>query len=213
MKKHTNPLDSLINHLDSALRTIGGAEGHGQRANPAEKLHDTKLDDTQKKLVSGLMRINHAGEIAAQGLYQGQSLTAKLPEVREAMDQAAQEETDHLNWCHHRLNELNSHRSLLNPLWYTGAFGMGALTGLIGDKWSLGFVAETEKQVVSHLDKHLQRLPVHDGKSRAILQQMKSDEQHHATTALDAGGAELPAPAKILMKGLSKVMTLTAFRL
>jgi len=157
------------------------------------------------------MRVNHAGEIMAQGLYQGQALTARLGEVREAMEQAAQEEFDHLAWCEDRLNELGSRPSLLNPLWYAGAFALGAGAGLAGDRWSLGFVSETEAQVVEHLDNHLGRLPQADRKSRAIIEQMKQDEARHGTEAREAGGAPLPPPAKGLMQLMSRVMTRAAY--
>jgi ubiquinone biosynthesis monooxygenase Coq7 len=157
------------------------------------------------------MRINHSGEVAAQALYQGQALTARLPGVRDKMERAAEEENDHLVWCERRINELGSHKSYLNPFWYAGSFAIGALAGAAGDKWSLGFVAETERQVVRHLDEHLSRLPEHDQRSRAVLEQMKEDEGHHATVALEAGGAELPEPVKKLMSLTSRVMTRTAY--
>ncbi len=159
------------------------------------------------------MRVNHAGEVSAQALYQGQAFTAKLPNVREKMQQAAIEENDHLIWCEERLKELNSHTSLFNPLWYAGSFTIGALAGSAGDKWSLGFVVETENQVVRHLEQHLNSLPTSDAKSKAILEKMKEDELHHATMALESGAAELPKPAKLLMKLTSKIMTKTAYRI
>jgi ubiquinone biosynthesis monooxygenase Coq7 len=157
------------------------------------------------------MRVNHAGEISAQALYQGQALTAKLPDVRDKMEQAAEEEFDHLNWCQSRLSELDSHTSVLNPAWYAGSFVIGALAGAAGDKWSLGFVAETEHQVVRHLDEHLEKLPAQDARSRAILERMKYDEAQHATVALQSGGAKLPFVVKKLMQLTSKVMTRTAY--
>jgi ubiquinone biosynthesis monooxygenase Coq7 len=157
------------------------------------------------------MRINHTGEVCAQALYQGQALTAKLPDVRAQLERAAQEENDHLDWCAHRLEQLGSHKSLLNPLWYAGSFAIGALAGAAGDKWSLGFVVETERQVENHLDEHLSQLPAHDEKSRAILQQMKEDEVNHANLALAAGGAPLPAPVKAGMQLTSKLMTKTVY--
>ena len=157
------------------------------------------------------MRINHAGEVAAQGLYQGQALTAKLPEVREKMERAALEENDHLAWCKQRTTELGTHTSLLDPLWFTGSAAIGAVAGILGDKWSLGFVAETEHQVINHLDEHLSRLPAQDDKSRAILEQMRVDEGQHATVAIQAGGEALPPPVKKLMSLTSKVMTRTAY--
>jgi ubiquinone biosynthesis monooxygenase Coq7 len=159
------------------------------------------------------MRINHSGEVAAQGLYQGQALTAKLPEVREKMERAAAEENDHLDWCEQRIHELGTHTSYLNPLWYFGSVAIGATAGFAGDKWSLGFVAETEHQVVRHLDSHLAQISPSDHKSRAILKQMKEDEGHHATVALNAGGADLPAPIKTFMSLTSKIMTKSVYRL
>jgi ubiquinone biosynthesis monooxygenase Coq7 len=157
------------------------------------------------------MRINHTGEVCAQALYNGQALTARNPATEAALREASQEETEHLAWCEKRIHELGSHKSLLNPLWYTGSFAIGALAGALGDKWNLGFLAETEHQVGKHIEDHLQRLPQQDEKSRAILEQMKVDEAKHATTALHYGGAELPLPVKLAMKLTSKVMTRTAY--
>ena len=157
------------------------------------------------------MRINHCGEVCAQALYQGQALTAKLPEVREKMEQAATEENDHLQWCADRLKELDSHTSFFNPFWYVSSFSIGAVAGLLGDKWSLGFVAETEYQVVRHLQSHLDELPENDKKSRAVIEQMKEDELHHATVAIEAGGAELPTPVKLAMRSMAKVMTKSVY--
>lgn len=205
-----SPLDQLLIHLDNAVRTVWGAPAVTERSDPADAAPEGELSDAEKRLSAGLMRVNHAGEVSAQALYQGQSLTAKLPTVREKMERAAREENDHLAWCEQRLKVLDSRTSLLSPLWYGGSFAIGALAGLAGDKWSLGFVVETERQVVKHLEEHLQRLPTADHKSRAVLEQMKEDELHHATTALQAGGAELPAPVKKLMAATSKVMTTTA---
>ena len=200
-------------HLDTGLRTVFGRPRITERPNPAENIEETELTEAEKDLAGRLMRINHAGEVAAQGLYEGQSPTARLPEVRDKMERAAMEENDHLAWCESRINELDSHKSLLNPLWYGGSLAIGAIAGLAGDKWSLGFVTETERQVVRHLDSHLAQLSEKDQKSRVILEQMKEDEGHHATTALHAGGAELPTPIKKLMTLTSKVMTKAAFRI
>ena len=205
------PLDHLMMGLDVGVRTLLGQPKITERPNPARDEAEGELSEADRELAGRLMRINHAGEVAAQGLYQGQALTAKLPEVREKMERAALEENDHLDWCETRAKELGTHVSLLNPAWYAGSVAIGALAGIAGDKWSLGFVAETEQQVVKHLDDHLQRLPETDTKSRAILEQMKEDEGHHATVALEAGGAELPYPVKKLMGLTSKVMTRTAF--
>lgn len=199
-------LDHLLAHVDNGVRTLFG-ENHATRPNPADTLQENELNATEKQLAGRLMRINHAGEVAAQGLYQGQALTAKLPNVREQMEEAAQEEIDHLAWCKIRTEELGTHTSLLDPVWYMGSVTIGAIAGLAGDKWSLGFVTETERQVVKHLESHLDQLPQHDEKSRAILEQMKIDEQHHATTALEAGAAELPTPIKNAMTLTSKIMT------
>ena len=207
-------LDHLIAHVDNGLRTLFG-ENHATRPNPADVHAEThvekNLSSAEKQLAGRLMRINHAGEVAAQGLYQGQALTAKLPKVRGQMEIAAQEEVDHLAWCKTRTEELGARTSLLDPLWYFGSVTIGAVAGLAGDKWSLGFVTETERQVVKHLESHLQQLPLHDEKSRAILEQMKIDEQHHATIALEAGAAELPAPIKKAMTLTSKIMTKAAY--
>jgi len=205
--------DRLIMHADTALRTIFGRPQTTERDNPAAGIAEATLDEHQQKHVAGLMRVNHAGEVAAQGLYEGQSLTARLPEVRDKMERAAYEENDHLAWCEQRVEELGQHKSRLSPVWYFGSLAIGAVAGLAGDRWSLGFVAETERQVVRHLDEHLQQLPSQDQRSRAILEQMRADEQQHATTALEAGGAELPDPVKKLMGLMSKVMTKTAYRL
>jgi ubiquinone biosynthesis monooxygenase Coq7 len=206
-------VDRLLMHLDQGLRTVFGAPQITGRPNPADALPEADLSAADKELAGRLMRVNHAGEVAAQGLYQGQALTARLPDVREKMERAAQEENDHLAWCEQRCKKMGTHTSLLDPLWYVGAVAIGAAAGALGDKWSLGFLAETEHQVVAHLDGHLARLPRHDVKSRAILEQMKTDEGEHATTALQAGGADLPYPVKQAMRAASRVMTTTAFRL
>ena len=204
-------LDSVLISIDHGIRTVFGNPPVSERANPADGHPDTGLSEQDKLTAARLMRVNHAGEIAAQALYEGQALTARLPEVREKMDCAAQEENDHLNWCAQRVQELGQHTSVLNPLWYTGSFAIGAIAGLAGDKWSLGFAAETEHQVIRHLEDHLHRLPAQDKKSRAILQQMKEDETRHATIAIEAGGAALPEPVKRLMALTSKVMTHSAY--
>ena len=204
-------IDKMILLADNALKTLVGGYQVTARANPADEVTPTSLTDEQSKHSAGLMRINHCGEVCAQALYQGQALTARLPEVREKMEQAAAEENDHLEWCASRLKQLDSRVSLFNPLWYAGSFAIGAAAGAIGDKWSLGFVAETEHQVVRHLASHLEKLPEEDFQSRAILTQMKEDEQHHATTAMAAGAAILPAPVKSLMHVMGKVMTSTVY--
>ncbi len=211
--RHYSPLDNIICQTDYALRTLLGKPVTTERTNPAANIADVKLSNAERRLSAGLMRVNHAGEVSAQALYQGQALTARLDSVKESMERAALEENDHLAWTAQRLQELSSSKSLLNPLWYAGSFAIGAFAGAIGDKWSLGFVAETEHQVIKHLDKHIQKLPPQDVKSKTILMQMKEDEAHHATIALQHGGAELPWPVKKLMAAMSKTMTTTAYYL
>ena len=211
--RHYNSFDRLIINLDQAVRTLAGKPLVTGRDNPANTQEDTELTDTERTESARLMRINHAGEVAAQALYQGQALTARLEATRNSMEQAAREENDHLDWCEQRVKELDSHTSLLNPLWYLGSFGIGAAAGAIGDKWSLGFIAETERQVVDHLEDHLTRLPENDKKSRAIVEQMKQDEALHGASAKASGGIELPHPVKKLMQLASKVMTETAYRI
>ena len=203
--------DTLIGHADQVLKTLTPNTAPALRANPAQTHETLPLDNKQQQLIAGLMRVNHTGEVCAQALYHGQALTAKLPTVREEMQRAALEEQDHLAWCEDRLKELNSHISVLNPLWYGLSFGIGAAAGLAGDKWSLGFVAETEKQVCKHLESHLAQIPDSDQRSHAILTQMHHDEDHHRQQALAAGGVELPPPVKKLMGIVSKVMTKTSF--
>lgn len=210
MPRHLRRSDQWIHQFDQALRTL--VPGSTPAARPRPGVADlAPLSVQQARHVAGLMRVNHSGEVCAQALYQGQALTARLPRVREDMRQAAQEEQDHLNWCEARLQELGSHPSLLNPLWYGLSFALGAAAGLAGDEYSLGFVAETEKQVMAHLNHHLDSLPEADQSSRALLQQMHDDEAHHRDQALAAGGAALPAPVQGLMSLVSKVMTKTSY--
>ena len=209
--RNITDFDRVIGQLDQALHTVFGPPPPAGRTNPAASRTDPTLDGAEREISGRLMRINHVGEICAQALYQGQAVTARLPEVRGKMEQAAQEENDHLAWTEQRIHELGAHVSYLNPLWYTDAFVIGAIAGAVGDKWSLGFVAETEKQVVEHLREHLQRLPATDEKSRTILEQMREDEGHHATLAIESGAAELPGPIRQLMRLASKVMTQTSY--
>jgi len=209
--RELNFLDRLIVNFDQGLRTVFGQPQITERSNPAQTIPETDLSENEKQLAARLMRINHTGEVCAQALYQGQALTAKTAAVHQSMQRAAQEENDHLAWCETRLKEFNDHKSLLNPFWYVGSFAMGAIAGIAGDKWSLGFVAETERQVVKHIDAHLKTLPINDKKSRAILEQMKIDEKHHATEAVKAGGAPLPETVKFAMKQTSKIMTSTVY--
>ena len=211
-ERHFSPVDRLLLQADAALRTLLPFSGQPSRPSPAIVQADAALDEQQAQHVAGLMRINHTGEVCAQALYQGQALTAKLPQVRQAMEHAADEEIDHLAWCEQRIRQLGSQPSILNPLFYGLSFGVGAAAGLISDKVSLGFVAATEDQVVKHLDEHLQQIPLEDQKSRAILEQMRVDEEQHACNALDAGGLRFPAPVKFGMSLLAKVMTSTTYR-
>jgi len=203
-------LDRFIVEFDKGLRTLF-APAQTVRPLPGRELAEAPLSASDKKLAGALMRVNHSGEICAQALYQGQALTARKPAIQQALQQAAWEETEHLNWCEQRIRDLGSHKSFLNPLWYTGSLAIGALAGALGDKWNLGFLAETEHQVSRHLEGHLARLPAQDEKSRAVLAQMKEDEEKHATTALQHGGAPLPAPVRAAMQLSSKVMTKTAY--
>jgi 3-demethoxyubiquinol 3-hydroxylase len=203
-------LDRLIIVLDRGIRTTY-APAQAMRKNPAAKITESSLNDDQRKLSSALMRVNHSGEICAQALYQGQALTARSKTTQHSLEQAAQEETDHLAWTEQRITELGGRKSLFNPFWFTGSFIIGALAGLSGDKWSLGFLAETEQQVEKHLGNHLNTLPISDSKSRAILAQMKWDEGQHATTAIAHGAKVLPFPIKWLMRVSSKIMTKTTY--
>ena len=209
--RNYSSVDRLLIGMDQAVRTVFGQPLVTERPNPSNGIPEAQLSVEDQDRVARLMRINHTGEVCAQALYQGQALTAKLPEVRSRLERAAMEENDHLEWCAERLQELGNRKSLLNPLWYAGSFAIGAAAGIAGDKWSLGFVVETERQVESHLEDHLTRLPPQDQKSRVILRQMKEDEVGHANLALAAGGAELPGPLKLAMKLVSKVMTKTVY--
>ena len=203
-------VDRFLIAADHALRTVF-APAATLRPVPGQDLPDAELSDAEKRHAAGLMRVNHAGEICAQALYEGQTLTARDSGAREALEHAAWEETEHLAWTERRIQELGGRRSLLNPLWYASSFAIGAAAGLLGDKWNLGFLAETERQVVAHLEGHLGRLPAQDEKSRAILEQMKEDEARHATTAVTHGAAELPEPVRLAMKLASRLMTRSAY--
>lgn len=204
-----SPLDRLLELADHGLRAAF-ARPPSLRPTPGPAA-SAPAEESARRHVAGLMRVNHAGEIAAQGLYYGQALTARSAETRAALLKAAAEEGDHLAWCRDRLDELGSRPSLLGPLWYAGSVAIGALAGAAGDRISLGFMAETERQVEGHLDDHLHRLPAGDGRSRAILEQMKTDEAGHAHAAVAAGGAELPSPVRGLMRLTARVMTRTAY--
>ena len=209
-----SPADRLVAHFDQAIKTLLPAEGrHAARPSPAATLEESVLDQPARQHAAGLMRINHTGEVCAQALYQGQALTARLSTVREAMEEAAAEEEDHLCWCEERLQQLDSRPSLFNPLWYALSLGLGASAGLAGDRWSLGFVAETERQVCQHLQDHLKRLPAEDSRSRAILAQMYEDEARHEAQAREAGAADLPRPVRAGMTLMSKLMKTVAYRI
>jgi ubiquinone biosynthesis monooxygenase Coq7 len=206
-------IDRFIIEFDTALRSVlGGANAH--RPTPGEGASSSgSLDAKAREHAAGLMRVNHVGEVCAQALYQSQKLVARNPEIQQMLDHSGQEEMDHLAWCETRLQELGSHTSYLNPIWYAGSFAIGLVAGLAGDKWSLGFVAETEKQVENHLESHLEKLPAEDDRSRAIVDQMRIDEIEHGQAAISAGGAVLPDPIKQLMQAMSKVMTTAAYKI
>jgi ubiquinone biosynthesis monooxygenase Coq7 len=208
-----SPIDRLILEFDTALRSVAGG-ANAQRPIPGSDLGgNSGLDSAERKHAAGLMRVNHVGEVCAQALYQAQKLVARNPEIQEMLNHSGQEEMDHLAWCETRLHELGSHTSYLNPLWYAGSFAIGLAAGLAGDKWSLGFVAETEKQVENHLESHLETLPKEDLRSRAIVDQMRLDEITHGQAAKNAGGAHLPEPLQKIMQAMSKVMTTTAYKI
>ncbi|WP_116368937.1 2-polyprenyl-3-methyl-6-methoxy-1,4-benzoquinone monooxygenase [Parahaliea mediterranea] len=210
-KRSFSPIDRLLGEAGSALQTLAARKRTAARPSPAEGHSDTRLSERERSHVAGLMRVNHTGEVCAQALYQGQALTAKLPDVREEMREAAREEADHLAWCDQRLQELDSRPSVLNPAWYGLSFLLGATAGAVGDKWSLGFVAATEERVCRHLRNHLKQLPTTDRKSQLILQQMLEDEERHGHNALQAGGADFPQPVKDAMSLVSKVMTKSSY--
>ena len=205
-------LDRLIEGFDVALRAVAGVH-RAQRPSPAEDRDEATLEDAERAHAAALMRINHVGEVCAQALYQGQALTARDPANREALEHAASEEQDHLAWSAARVDELGGRLSLANPLWYAGAFAIGATAGILGDRWSLAFLAETEDQVEEHLSGHLEQLSESDTRTRAVVEQMRSDEARHRETALELGAAELPAPVKGAMRLMSKLMTTVAYRI
>lgn len=204
-------LDRFIVEFDKGLRTLF-SQAHSVRPYPDASVAEAPLSEEEKSRAAALMRVNHSGEICAQALYQGQALTARDPLVQQKLQHAAQEETEHLAWTAHRVHELGGHLSVLNPFWYTGSLAIGAVAGLLGDKWNLGFLSETEQQVGSHLQSHLEKLPPQDEKSRAIVKQMYTDEIGHADMAVELGGVELPMPVQWLMKLNGKVMTSAAYR-
>ena len=206
-------LDNLIIELEHGLRTCFVKPASGPRPYPADAASEQPIEERESRHIAGLIRINNAGEVAAQGLYRGQAATARSEKVKQNLLTAAEEENEHLNWCQTRLHELGAQRSLLDPFWYAGSFAIGFSAGLIGDKWSLGFVEQTELQVTEHLQSHLDQLPEQDQRSEKILAQMQDDEMRHAVNARDAGAADLPLPIKAAMKRTSKVMTRSAYYL
>lgn len=205
-------LDQAILEFDKALRTVF-ASAPTARTRPGAELPEAELSTEERRHAAALMRVNHVGEVCAQALYQGQALTSRNPATRQALVQAAWEETEHLNWTEKRIEELGGRKSLLNPLWYAGSLAMGVTAGICGDKWNLGFLAETERQVGAHLADHLQRLPEEDLRSRAVIEQMAIDEAEHAATAVGLGAAELPTPIKGAMRLTSRLMTSAAYYL
>lgn len=210
-ERNFTAMDRLIIQADRVLSSLLQDRQETISASPADGIEETRLNRRERRHSAGLMRVNHAGEVSAQALYHGQALTSRNPLTRQNMQKAAREESDHLSWCRQRILELGDRTSLLNPVWYLGSLTIGTAAGIAGDKWSLGFVAETERQVVRHLQDHLQRLPADDNKSRAILLQMVKDEAAHSEMAMAIGGAELPAPAKTAMRLCSRVMTRSAY--
>ena len=210
-ERQLSPLDRILSGIDTALRSATHSTTRAARPSPAVDIADTTLSKQEKSHAAGLMRVNHAGEIAAQGLYQGHAALARDAAIKQQMTQAADEELDHLGWCEERLNELDAGPSKLRPLWYAGAFAIGAASGVLGDKWSLGFIEETERQVSAHLTGHLDQLPANDARSRAIVTQMRDEEEEHGANANAAGAAELPAPARELMRVCGKIMTRAAY--
>ncbi len=210
-ERQLTPLDRLLASANNALRTVAAPAGRTARPNPAELIIETELSDREKRHAAGLMRVNHAGEVCAQALYQGHASVARDRNVEAQMQRAADEEFDHLAWCEERIQELGEDVSKLSPFWYAGAFAIGAMSGILGDKWSLGFIAETERQVCAHLDSHLEGLPPQDARSRAIVEQMRDEEEEHGDNAVKAGAADLPAPVKRLMQMTARVMTRTAY--
>jgi 3-demethoxyubiquinol 3-hydroxylase len=205
-------LERVIVEFDRALRAVAGV-AHASRPSPAAGVSEHESTDDERMHAAALMRVNHVGEVCAQALYQGQALTARDPVARRALAQAASEEEDHLAWSAERIRELGGRPSLLNPLWYAGAFAIGAVAGALGDRWNLAFLAETERQVEEHLGGHLEELPPGDGRTRAVVEAMQADEARHRASAIELGAAELPEPVKRAMRLASKVMTTVAYRL
>jgi 3-demethoxyubiquinol 3-hydroxylase len=211
--RRLSPLDRLLAGFDNALRTVAASAGGPARANPAVNETDSELSPAERRHAAGLMRVNHAGEVAAQALYQGHAAVARDAELATHLREAAAEERDHLQWCEQRINELGEKPSRLGPFWYAGAFAIGAASGVLGDRWSLGFVAETERQVAAHLGEHLDKLPANDQRSRAIVRQMREEELQHGQDAEQRGAADLPLPVRNLMRVSAEIMKRTAYRM
>lgn len=210
-KRELSPIDRLLVGANNALRTVAAPAGRPARDNPAGSIEESDLSAAQKSHAAGLMRVNHAGEVAAQALYKGHATVARDKNTEQQMQHAAAEEFDHLAWCEQRIHELGEAPSRLSPIWYAGAYAIGAASGMLGDRWSLGFIAETERQVCAHLDSHLDDLPADDTRSRAIVERMRDEEAEHGENAVQAGAADLPAPVKMLMRLTAKIMTRTAY--
>ncbi len=204
-------IDRIIAEFDRALRSVGNVT-QASRGSPAEALPEAELNEHDRRHAAALMRVNHVGEVCAQALYQGQALTARDPHARQALERAAREEEDHLAWSAERVHELGGRTSLLNPLWYAGAFAIGTVAGALGDRWNLGFLAETERQVEEHLSGHLDRLPSQDARTRTLVEAMRADEARHRDTAVRLGAAELPRPVRLAMRMASGLMTRVAYR-
>lgn len=209
--RELSPIDRLLAGANNALRTVAAPAGRTARDSPAAAIDETDLNVSERSHAAGLMRVNHAGEVAAQALYQGHATVARDKKIEQQMQHAAAEEFDHLAWCEQRIHELGEQPSRLSPVWYAGAYAIGAASGILGDKWSLGFIAETERQVCAHLDSHLDGLPEADARSRAIVEKMRDEEAEHGENAILAGAAELPGPVKKLMRLTARVMTKTAY--
>jgi len=210
--RRLSQFDRAISEIERALSTVFDPTPVAERPSPAIGVPDLELDETQRRHAAGLMRVNHTGEVCAQALYSGQAAVARDEQTRAQLLAAAGEETDHLAWCAERLHELDDRPSVFNPLWYAGSFAIGALAALAGDRWSLGFVVETERQVEAHLGEHMDRLPPADARSRAVLATMQADEARHADSALARGGAKLPFPLPLLMRCASAMMKTVAYR-
>lgn len=210
-EREISPLDRLLAGANNALRTVAAPAGRPTRRYPAENVSNGELSAKEKSHAAGLMRVNHAGEVAAQALYKGHALVARDSALSNQFKKAADEEFDHLAWCEQRLDELGERPSRLAPVWYAGAYAIGAASGVLGDRWSLGFIAETENQVCEHLSRHLQDLPANDEKSREVVRTMRDEEEQHGQAAKNAGAATLPAPVNTLMQLTSRIMTRTAY--